>query len=306
MSKKIKFEDIELLCQNTSFEAVGVLNGGSQAVQKLTSLTKTTLGYMAQKMASLNSILVYFKGFKRGQYVYYRTFTQKYKYLEVSQNKIQVPDGFTGNLSEYADTLLKTFEECTSKIITDIIDPFNTHVSKLINQPALLSSQSYKHAIGKSDVERYRKDISKFHSAKKHNQLSIGEVYARMADIDTHADTMDKINELQQRYPLSDVQVAVNKLDGNLNALIEVITDKSNNITLSQKVINDLSELTLELAKQVEFFAVVDHLIAALTHCSLENVNAFKRMKAQVSKEEYATYIPIYTSEEAYRYLTKE
>lgn len=308
----VSFADLEHQYQNLSFEAVGVLNGGSDTVQRLASFTKTTLTHLSNKLNSLNAIFVYFKSLNKGQYTPYFVFAKKHLYREVGHCILQVPDGFVGNLKDYAQTLLDTFENCTSKIITDVIDPYNVYISKMVNQPSLLASHSYKHSVSAMDVEKYRKAISKFHTGKKHNTLTLSEVYERIRDVEEHAEIMQKAGELQTRYSIADVKSAMLKLDGNLNALIDVITDKSNNITLSQKVINDISNLTMELAKQVEFFAVVDHLLAALTHCTIENIKPMKRVVPVVSKESVTydetddaipVYEPIYSLEDIVKEL---
>lgn len=274
-NKQITMKDLELLHANASFEAVAVLQGASMAISKLTQLTKSSIDFVTNK---INSIKAYFGGSNEVNFSYYFTFAEKWKYPDVRGVKLQVPLGFEGNFTDYVNTLEKTFENYSSKLITEVIEPFDIYVSKLINNPALLSSQTFKHSIDKKDIEKARKDLAKFNKGKKHNEKTLGELYGNMSQIKEFADTLTDITKLQTQYSLRDVKDATNRLNDNLNVLIDVINNQPNTATLSKKVINDLSDLILELAKQVEFYAVVDHLIAQMVHCGLENTNALKRM----------------------------
>lgn len=299
-NKQTTMKDLELLHANASFEAVAVLQGASMAVSKLTQLTKSSIDFVTNK---INSIKAYFNNSDTTNFDYYYTFAERWKYPDVRGIKLQVPMGFEGNFTEYVTALEKVFETHSTKLISEVIEPFDLYVSKLINNPALLTSQTFKHSIDTKDIDKARKDLAKFNKGKKHNEKTLGELYGNMSQLKEFASTLTDIVKLQTQYSLRDVKDATNKLNDNLNVLLDVLNNQPNTTTLSKRIIDDLSTLILELAKQIEFYAVVDHLIAQMIHCGLENTNALKRMIG-VESIQYALPELTLSQETIIEYLT--
>lgn len=281
MTNQITLRELELQQKTLALEGVGLFHGTSEAFQRFASYAKDTKTFIKNKF---NAITTYFSHRGKDNYPmediqYYIRFANTRKYAEVTKVSIQVPEGFKGNIAEYGECLRHVLENFSQVFLKEMVVPFDIHIAKLINQPTLIQSQTYTHAIKPKDIEKYRKEIAKFFDGhKKHNTLQLGAVTGRIKDLETLGATGAKIYDLVLSSSLRDVKSHVDALYAKLETLIKLLEDKSNNLNPSGKMVEALSQLVFELAKQAEFYAVVDQLVANFVHCLTVNVSTLRQV----------------------------
>lgn len=275
-NKIITLEELELAASFISVEAVMENHSSSSAITKLVELKSMTTSFIKSSFSNIVKYLTWSKG-ETDPYAYYKSFAENNQYLAVKNIPVEVPMGFKGNYVDYTNALIAAHTEVCGKLVTDMIKPFDLYVAKLINQPILLESHSFKHAIKPTDIDKHRTSLAKFASGKKHNSLPLDHVYGRIKDIAEHRTALLTLKQLVEVQQIQDVQKAVEELDAKLNTLVSILSEKTSNINPTDKVVKDLAELTLALAKQVEFYAVVDNMIGTLFQHANNNVDVFKR-----------------------------
>ena len=90
---------------------------------------------------------------------------------------------------------------------------------------------------------------------------TLGKCFSNMKQFELMVNNTISLLKEQERNNVANIKEAVIRLDQKLNILANTITDNSNNINIKANVVKTLSDLTLELAKQTEFVAVVFTLI---------------------------------------------
>lgn len=279
--------ELELSHGNVSVEAVGLFAGTSEAFKRLTS--HFTKAKDAIKLG-LNGIKVYFSGKKNNEYLDginindFTTFTTVHNYAAVPDLMVRVPEGFTGNLALYSKDLLDILETYTATFIDNMVTPFSNYINQLINNPALLQSQVFQHAVKSADTEKMKKTLAKYVKGRRHVEVPFKEAFARMADVTEYGNTALQIVSVMEANGLGKIKEHVDKTNESLTVLLEVI--EKGTVQPNAKVISAISDLIFDLAKQVEFIAVVDSLVHSLLYATRINSVIFKRATTQVSKEE--------------------
>lgn len=268
--KKISMEDLDFYRQCVSIEAVTLTTTGSEAVSRLTDLVKGTKSFLSEKTSSLYTSLfnMFYWGSKNKDpelvtmFKQTKTDLKNFKYTDIRNLEVQVPEGFTGNFTSYLELLAKISKNFSNNLVTDFIQPFDLYIGKMIANNTLITSSSYTHNATVKDIEKYRKDIAKYFKGTRNNVAKIGDIFNNIKDIDLAIDVgIDTWYVLGDKKNI-DVKDSVDQLNDKLIRLIDIINDKSNNISVSPKVLKELSQLTYDLAKLVEFYAVVNQLTA--------------------------------------------
>ena len=278
-AKTLTLREIELLHQTVSLEAVGLLHGTSEAFKRFADYTTSTMKSVVSKV---NGVFTYFKSTPEGtvDLYSYKTAADTLQYLTVSRVELDVPEGFKGNLTEYSVLLLKLQKEFNHNLIEGIIKPFDIHISKIINQPMLLESQTfaYSHKVKPKDIEKHTKELAKYITAGKRNTAKLSDVYNRMKEIGEFGENVQELVDIQGVATIHQVKQAIDELDDKLQLLLKIMNDKTNNYNPSGKMISDLSDLVYEVAKQTELFAIVDHSTLNLIHVAKSNNTIFARL----------------------------
>lgn len=275
----MSLEELALIRDNVTLESVGVLNVTDEAFKRFSAFALDTKKSFMDK---LNSITVYINPFGKKAdmtpYACYRTFATTMKYPDVSKLTLQVPDGFQGNLKDYTETIFDLLENFSARFISDVLTPYDVYLGKIINNPVILQSQLQAHKFSPKDIEKYKKQLTKFVTSKKHNEAPLGKVYQRMKDIEDQEILLNRISAYQSANPLMNVKTKVSEIGAKITILANMFKDNKLNITASAKTFNELAELTYQLAEQVEFYTVIETLINALLWVSKENGEKFKRV----------------------------
>lgn len=254
--ENISIEALQSLNNFIGLETVEALNTTSPAMAKLAELVTDTGNYIKDR---LNALTVFFN--HKEQYPNIKKFLDNSTYTDSAKMVIIVPEGFKGNLADYSTLLLKIQREFIDKYISEFITPYDSYISRLVNNPALLESINYKHNAKIKDTSDYTKALAKFNSTGVTRELPIGDCFSNFNQFKMMLlNTVDLLKE-QEKNNVASIKEAILRLDEKLNALATTITDSSNNINVKAEVVKTLSDLTLDLAKQTEFVAVVFSLI---------------------------------------------
>lgn len=255
-TQNISIENLQALNNFISVETVEALNTSSPAMTKLAELVTDTGNYVKSR---LNALTVFFSN--KEQYPNIKRFVENNKFMDSNKVYVVIPEGFKGNLSEYSTLLLKIQNEFIDNFIADFITPYDSYISKLINNPTLLESINYKHNAKIKDTSGYTKALAKFNSMAVTREETLGKCFSNMKQFELMVENTISLLKEQERNNVANIKEAIIRLDQKLNILANTITDNSNNINIKASVVKTLSDLTLELAKQTEFVAVVFTLI---------------------------------------------
>lgn len=284
-----------------ALEQVAAINATSPAIKKFTTMADDAAEFIKNKF---NALAIYFKDTPEKDYQHYLTFADEAKYPEVRRIRMNVPEGFKGNMLDYVKTMENVCNNFYTDFTENFIKPFDIYIAKLITTPTLLDTSTYKHNVKTSDVENFKKQLAKFITVKKYGVLPLGDIYQRNNDIKSTYQHLVNIATISKKQDLRNVRKAVVELNERINTLADMISDEKNNINVAPKTLTTLSELVFDLAKHVEFYAVVDSMIASLLHASKVNADTFK---SYLSNNEVPTLEAIsvqYSLEELVDYFT--
>lgn len=271
MTKRV-FNRLEYNKNMVALEQVAAISAGSTAIKKFSTMADDAAKFIKSKF---NALAIYFKDSPEKQYQTYLTFADETKYPEVRRISMQVPEGFKGNMLDYAKTMENVVSAFYQEFTDNFIKPFDLYIAKLITNPVLLDTSTYKHTVKTSDVEKYKKQLAKFFTPKKYGMLPLGDIYARNQDIKSVYTHLVNITTVSKAQDLRNVRKAVEDLNQRINVLVEMISDEKNNLNIAPKTLNTLAELVFDLAKHVEFYAVVDSMIASLLYGAKYNADTF-------------------------------
>lgn len=256
-TKTVTLESLNLQARFVSIETVDGLTTSGLAMTKLAGFVSDTGRYIKEKF---NAVTAYFNN-ETIKYEHIDLFTNKFKYLDAKDFIVIVPEGFKGNYKDYSDLLLKIYKEFSTKFLKEVVLPYDHYISQLVNNPVLLESLTYKHQVKVKDVEAYRKQLAKFFTPKFGVEVKLSTVFGSMNEFKVTRENTLALLTLQSDSHIVEIKKAITALDEKLNLLASTISSNSNNINVKSQVANTLSELTMELANEVEFFAVFDNMV---------------------------------------------
>lgn len=190
----------------------------------------------------------------------------KHNYVHLSSLGVVVPEGFSGNLAEY----VKVLEKCAvhaSAVVSDVLNPYNTFLSQMLSSHnARLSSFGALGYLAKRDVDREKlnKDVAEhFNMSSTSAKQSYGKVVRRNAEWETVVMTLPSIDKTIKHVSSDAVQKSVDECV----ELLDIFKKSSQEGTLdnlSGAMVKQLSQATLSVAREVEFYAITSHRAATL------------------------------------------
>lgn len=182
---------------------------------------------------------------------------------------VQVPEGFTGNLTEYCDSLL-TATGFTIQKANEVVAAYGEELGIFLNNVDFRkSTKSYDAFYGKVKSDRLRAEKllqPYFKKNDSHSRAKLGDVMSRFADLDTlfiKTESLEKVHQEKDLKELtSHVQHAVNML-----ALIQKGLDSNEKITLSGPMARHISEGAYEIAKFVETVSLMCYNVEVAITC---------------------------------------
>lgn len=199
-------------------------------------------------------------------------------YMGIAPMAINVPEGFTGDLVAYTAFLLDSAEH-SQRIISDILNPFNTFLSSLVtNKDAQRRVQQDLVFLAKADAQRNKlnQESSRFFKhGSNQARLELGKAIRRNADWRQVFINLRKATEEIQKTPNSSVQNVVNDCVSLLNA-IKSSSESQELDKISPEMLKTLADRTLTVAKEVEFFAITSFRIIVANTVMEQNVKQLK------------------------------
>lgn len=188
-------------------------------------------------------------------------------YVHLSALSVYVPEGFQGNLLDYAGVLQKSSFHAAG-IVSDVLNPFNTFLSQLLSsQNARLTNYGQLSYLSQRDAEREKqnKSIGQFFKNNTNvGKQAYGKVLRRNSEWNDLVTVLPQIDQTISSVSREMVQRAVD----DCVSLIDSIKTAAEDGTLdnmSAAMIKQLSQATLSAAREVEFYAITAHRASALS-----------------------------------------
>lgn len=203
---------------------------------------------------------------------------KKYNYVDLMKLGIYVPEGFKGDLAGYVDLLEKSTDHALG-LVDKVISPFNTYLASLLSTPdAIKDSQAPNIYLGKinKDRDELNNQIGKhFDSSSTQTRIPMGDAVKRMADWEH---VMLKINAINKALANTKNETVQKSVDACIELLdscqAAAKSGQFNQITAAN--LKALSESTLSIAREVEFYAVTRQRVKILSTAMDDSVDFLK------------------------------
>jgi hypothetical protein len=181
-------------------------------------------------------------------------------YTEIGEIYVNVPQGFTGTLSEYIPTLGKavTFSNEVASRLTD----FNQLLSVLISdKSSRMSTRDHASAGAKLEKEResIRLELAQFFKAvSRSSRATLSSVYQNCSEIITTTESTGEVILLANAISLKEIE----NLTSTAVELLNAIADKAEKRQLeglSPEALKSLAAACLRTAKDVELHSHLMH-----------------------------------------------
>nr|DAT15816.1 MAG TPA: hypothetical protein [Caudoviricetes sp.] len=268
---------LESLHEALSVEQVTSNVTGGEKTGKLASMVDNGIKYVK---GTLNTISTFFRTEDNkgsASFPSLATAPNNFKYIEMTHHKVQIPEGFTGKLTDYISDLTKANQMVNQAIVMDLILPFDVYIAKIINQPTLLASFSHTHKVKEKDVTKVTKGLAKYFTGRKETLVPFQKCFGNMNEVLALRNEAIALQKELDNVDIAKVKEAEASLSSNLAKLIAILKDNSNVINVSSKTLDNISDLTLELAKQVEAFAVINSMSITAMQCVQVLESSLKR-----------------------------
>jgi hypothetical protein len=181
---------------------------------------------------------------------------------------IQVPEGFKGNLSDYATTLLHVSDNIY-KEANNVLGEYTALLSSFItNKDDKLSLKDYTDFYKKvgQKREQMNEEIARYFPERSDlSRQYLGTCVKRMEDVATLLDHSSKLADVRKRHTLKDISLSVKKATD----LLQIIVDQSRKDgidKISGASAMNISTGAYELGKYVEFISIYCFKVDQLIH----------------------------------------
>lgn len=181
-------------------------------------------------------------------------------YLDFSELKVSIPEGFKGQYVDYSEVLLESTKGMHT-VIENILRPYITYLSQFLsNKDAKLGTKDMTPVY--AGMARHRDAamlaMDKFRSNSTISSAKIGDVISRKADIARVYDTTYQLTKLLKNIDLRSVKDCVKQCVDLLNIVVEQAqTGDIKNVT--PEVTRNLAFGAAEVAREVEYLAVLHY-----------------------------------------------
>lgn len=208
------------------------------------------------------------------------TLLKKIPYVTLQSNIVYVPPGLSVPYLELAKALADC-EPVATGLYNDILIPFDKWISALLSNPEKLSSITTANIPGLKlhNLERSVKELAAcFHAPQTQTEVSFGNAFKRVSDVDTAADLLNKTVIKASHRTYSDVREAVNFITQHIDTLIRRINENPETYKLSGSVTAALADITHNMAIHCEFYSGFQYQL-------LSTVKAFKDTEVKLKED---------------------
>lgn len=200
-------------------------------------------------------------------------------YSELAGVRGYVPEGFSGSAADYVKVLDESWEHA-SKVISEVLNPYNAYVSGLLsNVEATKSTEKKPEFLTRMDRDRddLNKEIGRFFKGSTGTSDKLSKFYRRSQEV---VDVKIGLERLLSRLAEPNVDLVQKNTRDTLelvNALIA--SNKTEELKqISPQCIRALAEATLTVAKEVEFYAITRYRVEGFAKCFEDTLEIIKKL----------------------------
>lgn len=205
------------------------------------------------------------------------------QYLDMADQKVFVPENFTGNIVEYGK-LLEVLINKHRKSATDGLQNFNVYLSQFIsNKDAKLSTVDATEVYYKMHKERDDSvsSLVSFTSDNSQTSVPLGKIISRKDDLRILFDNKGSIQRQIENVDLKELNAGVKKCVDLIDLVVDQI-EKGLITNVTPESTKNLAYGASEVAKEIEFFAVLYFRVIGYITCvdsiSLSSNNFLKNI----------------------------
>ena len=180
-------------------------------------------------------------------------------YSNFGERTISVPENFSGNLLQYANTLLEVNKEIND-IKKILIPDYITILSSFItNKDAKMSLRSHEDVFKKIKNQReesFKKLKTYFPSNTGNSKIKFKNVFNRFTEVDMFFKHATMLAKVQNKNNLKEIQRSVNNITDSLDVIISYL-QKGEITNVTPEVTSNLSTGAYEVARFIELYSLV-------------------------------------------------
>lgn len=197
----------------------------------------------------------------------------KHKFTNLIDLRLYTPEGFKGNIATYAAVLLRA-QEHADRCVGDVLTPYNVFVSKLVTNPNA-ARETRLHLADLNKVKAAREFLQAqlaeyFPAGSTSAYCKVGDAVENQGSFKTLNDTLKQINALFDPKKPGQVSAAVKDCSELLDALSNAAHEDSLR-DISAQTLRTLGDATLEVAREIEFFSIINYQVNSLLAVMGEN-----------------------------------
>ena len=203
------------------------------------------------------------------------------QFLDIADVKIDTPENFKGKYLDYISCLIKEAKH-TQHLSADVLKPFVVYLSQFVsNKEAKLSTKDMTRTYSTLEKTRLEsiKELDRFVSESHKTTTTIGDVISRRADFNTLFNETFVLNKIINDTDLKIVKDNVKTCVDLMNTIVKQSQDNTLT-TISPEVTKNIAYGATELAKQVEFLAVLHfraHSFSTAVNSMATNIGIYIR-----------------------------
>ena len=267
---------IELMADRLALE--------SATLADFTSMLGTTIPALAFNLKasfekSLTNVRNYLNSFSADSKL--NTLVSTIPYATLASIKAYVPEGFSGNALEYVQLLEQQLNHANN-VVAETLTPYNTFLSGILSNPEATKSSAGK-SMSFLHRDQARQDLNEQTGTFFKNGTQTADKFSKFYRQNNEILTVQtKVKLLSEMLKQSDIRVIQRATEDTLE-LVAALQSSHKLEELKQaspQVIKLLGEMTLNAAREVEFYAIVRYRVEAFIKCfedSLEVLNKFKQ-----------------------------
>lgn len=269
--QEVSIESLEFLAANVSLENLTSLGSHQSHSKRLGQFFKGAQQFFSKfKLSPLGNVQLSVPETKG-----VLDSVTKRGFVDASNKTVIVPEGFVGKWVPYAEELRSAMVTATQVI--DMVGDFNSTLGKAVNDPEILKSVTGIGYEGMTEVglNSQMMHIGKtfFDGKSNHIRRDLGAVVDRTQDIQTAHKLINAVAAIEKATDPAKTLKAVDRTIELGSMLMEHVDSDGK---VSKAAINEIVEVTLSIAKEVEAYGT---LIFRIRQFSLSLKDSVKELK---------------------------
>lgn len=204
------------------------------------------------------------------------TLVSRVGFVNATGKDVIVPEGFIGQWLPYSASLKEQMNKASK--VEFMVRALNDTLGRLLNDPDQLKSLSGVGHTGPSSLgldEGMRAIASTYFDGKSnHINRSFGSVIERAADIPAVHNNINDATAMDKAHPAKKALVAVERTMQLADSLIPYVSGETG---VSKAVMQELIDLTLQIAREMEAYGVLMFRIRQFSEALKDSVKELKK-----------------------------